>query len=165
LRVYEVAYDGGRIKEMKNDAVRNGDRLEYSYDDAGRVSTVGYVDSNGVVFTRLFYSYDVRQLTGIERQRRVTSGFITDKLTALSYFPDCNLLEPGNTTSRIDGQQETTTVDRFELHDDMINVDGFGLIHDEPPTIGPVAGVQPRRAIRRERSVPGRHQRRRPLQF
>jgi hypothetical protein len=129
---YDVQYDGGRISEMRNIAISNGTRLAYVYDDAGRVSVVRYLDSNGLVYTTLFLSYEGRKLTGLERARRITGGFIVDKTMALSYYPDGNLREITEHRPPVDGQQtETTTIDRFEQYDDRLNVDGFSLIHDD----------------------------------
>src|SRR5215212_9272538 len=45
--LYDVIYDGGRIAEMRNNTLGNQDRLLYVLDNAGRVSTVRYVDSDG----------------------------------------------------------------------------------------------------------------------
>jgi hypothetical protein len=132
LRMYDVIYQGGRISELRNNALGNRDRLEYVYDDTGRVSAIRYVDSNELVYTTLFFSYDGPRLTGIERDRRVASGFIIDMTMSLMYYPDGNLLEIIEHRPLIDGQQtETTTVDHFEQYDDRINIDGFGLIHTE----------------------------------
>ena len=132
LRMYDVTYEGGRISEMRNNVVVNRDRLEYVYDDAGRVGAVRYVDASGVVFATLFFSYDGQKLIELERDRRVEGGFIIDKTMAFSYHADGNLLEITEHRPAIEGHQdETTTVDRFEQYDDKINVDGFSLIHDE----------------------------------
>jgi hypothetical protein len=130
---YDVGYDSnGRISEMRNITLATGTRLDYVYDDAGRVGAVKYVDSNGATFTVLFFSYDGQKLTGIERDRRVEGGFIIDKTVSLSYYPDGNLRELTEHRPAIEGQQDaSTTVDRFEQYDDRINVDGFSLIHDE----------------------------------
>ena len=117
---------------MRNNVVVNRDRLEYVYDDAGRVSAIRYVDASGVVFTTLSFSYDGQKLTEIERDRRVEGGFIIDKTMAFSYHADGNLLEMTEHRPAIEGHlDETTTVDRFEQYDDKINVDGFSLIHDD----------------------------------
>src|SRR5438093_2590374 len=56
LRMYDVQYDGGRIKEMRNNVIVNHDELIYVYDDAGRVGAVRYRDPNGVTFTLLIFS-------------------------------------------------------------------------------------------------------------
>jgi hypothetical protein len=132
LNSYDLVYDGGRISEMRSTNVFNHDRLVYGYDDAGRVVSVKYTDENGIVFTVLFFTYNGQQLTGLERDRRVTGGLIIDKTMSFSYYPDGNLLELTEHRPAIDGlQTEGTTVDRFERYDDKINVDAFGLIHDD----------------------------------
>src|SRR6185503_14100156 len=125
---YDVTYDNGRLSEMRNNILVNHDRLEYVYDEAGRVGAVKYRDSNGVVFTVLFFTYDGQRLTGIERERKVTGGFIIDKTMSMTYYGDGNLRELTEHRPAIEAlQDETTTVDRFELYDDKINVDAFSL--------------------------------------
>lgn len=132
LTMYEVTYDGGRIKEMRNNIIVNHDRLVYLYDNAGRVSTVSYTNSNGLVFTRLRLSYDGQKLSRLQRERLINSDFVIDKTMSFSYYADGNLLELTEHRPAIDGlQDETATVDHFEQYDDKINVDGFSLIHDD----------------------------------
>jgi hypothetical protein len=129
---YDVIYAGGRISEMKNNTLGNQDRLEYVYDNVGRVSMVSYVKPNDEVSTRLLLSYDGEKLTRTERQRNLATGFTTDKITTLSYDPDGNLLELTEHRPFIVGEQDaTTTVDHFAQYDDGINVDGFSLLHSE----------------------------------
>ena len=132
LTDYEVVYDrGGRITEMRNTAV-NRDRLAYIYDNAARVSAILYADPSGAVYTRLSLTYDGQRLTRLERRRVVDGAFVLDKTMSLSYYADGNLQEITEHRPSVDGQQdETTTVDRFEQYDDKLNVDGFGLIHDD----------------------------------
>lgn len=129
LRMYDVTYDGDRISEMADNV--SHDKLRYSYDESDRVSAIRYHDSNGRIYAALTFSYEGQKLTGIERVRKVDSGFIIDKTVSLSYYPDGNLLDITTHRPPIDGQTETTTVDRFEQYDDQINVDGFSLTHDE----------------------------------
>ena len=132
LRMYDVTYDRGRIKEMRNNVLVNHDELIYAYDDAGRVSGVRYRDSNGETYALLVFSYEGQKLTGVERDHRVDGGFIIDKTMSLAYDADGNLFTLTEHRPAIDGEQtETTTIDRFELYDDKINVDGFSLIHDD----------------------------------
>ena len=133
LTRYDVTYDdAGRLSEMQNNILVNHDRLEYFYDDAGRVDEVRYVGSDGSVFTVVFLTYDGPKLTGLERDRRVEGGFIVDKLVGFSYYPDGNLMDVTEHRPRVDGtQDETTTVDHYEQYDTGINVDGYGLIHDD----------------------------------
>jgi hypothetical protein len=131
LRVYEVMYDGQRISEMRN-TVGAQERLQYFYDNAGRVTAVNYVDTNGQVFARLDFAYACQLLTGVERVQRVVSGFVIDKVMTLSYYPDGNLRELTEHRPAVDGEQTESTVDDlFEQYDDQINVDGFSLLHDD----------------------------------
>ena len=132
LNSYSLVYDGDRLSEMRSNSLFNHDRLVYVYDDAGRVVSVKYTDQNGVVFTVLFFTYSGQQLTQLERDRRVTGGLIIDKTMSFSYYPDGNLLELTEHRPAIDGlQTEGTTVDHFDGYDTKINVDAFGLIHDD----------------------------------
>jgi hypothetical protein len=132
LTTYDVTYAGGKIAEMKNNTIANHDRLVYVYDDAGRVAAIRETDESGVVFIALFFTYTGDKLTGLERDRRVTGGFIIDKTMSFSYSADGNLLELTEHRPAIEGfQPETTVKDRFEQYDNGINVDAFGLIHND----------------------------------
>jgi hypothetical protein len=132
LTMYGVTYDGGRISQMKNNTLGNQDRLEYVYDNQGRVSSVTYVDPNGVVFTRVSLSYAGQKLTGIERARKLGADFVVDKTMTFSYYPDGNLLEITDHRPAVEGRQtESETFDRFEQYDDKVNVDAFSLIHND----------------------------------
>ena len=128
---YSIAYDGGRISEMRNDILVNHDRLEYVYDDSSRVGTIKYADASGVVYTVVFFTYDGPKLIGVERDRKVDAGFIVDKTMSLTYSTDGNLFELTERYPAIEGQAASTTVDRFEQYDDKINVDDFSLLHTE----------------------------------
>jgi hypothetical protein len=133
LTNYDVIYTAdGRIKELQNNILVNRDRLVYAYDSDGRVAGIRYVDANGVTFTTVFLTYENGKLKEVERSRAVPGGFIIDKVTTLSYYPDGNLMERTERRPKIDGvQDQATTVDRFEGYDGGINVDGFSLIHDD----------------------------------
>lgn len=132
LYVYDLAYTGDRLSEMRNNGPANHDRIVYAYDDAGRVAGVRYVDANGVTYTVVIFTYDGQKLTGLERDRRVDGGFIIDKEMSFSYYPDGNLFELTEHRPPIDGvQDDATFVDRFEQYDTGTNVDGFDLIHSD----------------------------------
>ena len=132
LTRYDLSYAGGRLSEMRNNILVNHDRLVYTYDDAERVAEVSYVDDSGVVFTRVHYSYDGRKLIGVERERKTANGFIIDKTMALSYGGDGNLSDLTEHYAAIPGvQDDATFTDHYEQYDAGINVDGFGLLHDE----------------------------------
>ena len=132
LTLYDVIHEGGRIRELRNVAGTNRDRIVYAYGATGRADRVEYVDADGVTFTRLHFTYDGPKLVAFERERRVAAGFVVDKTVTLSYHADGNLRELTQRRPRIDGfQDEATRTDRFEQYDDGINVDGFALIHDD----------------------------------
>ena len=129
--MYQVIYQGDRISELRNNTLGNEDRLEYAYDGAGRVTRINYVRPNDLVFTRLSLSY-VESFSSLERQRLISGTFVVDKTMAFSYYPDGNLEELTEHRPAIGGfQPEATTLDRFEQYDGKINVDAFGLLHDE----------------------------------
>lgn len=129
---YGVSYLGSRIKELQNNSLGNRDRLVYSYDSDGRVVGVRYVNASGTTFTIVIFTYDGDKLTEVERSRAVPGGFIIEKTTTLSYWPDGNLRQLAEHRPAIDGVQgESNGVLTFEQYDQGLNVDGFGLIHDD----------------------------------
>lgn len=131
LRTYDVSYDRGRISQVQG-TLGNRDRLEYAYDDAGRVAIVKYINANDSVFTTLFFMYDGEKLVELERDRRVTGGFIIDKTMSFSYHADGNLRSIVEHRPPVDGvQDETTSTTTYSQYDGGINVDGFSLIHDD----------------------------------
>jgi hypothetical protein len=129
---YAVSYLGDRIRELRNDALGNHDRIVYAYDVDGRVAGVRYVDENGVTFTVNVYTYDGDKRTGVERSKRIADGLVIDKTITLSYWPDGNLRELTEHRPKIEGLQgESSDVVTYEQYDTGLNVDGFGLIHDD----------------------------------
>lgn len=130
--LYDVSYEGDRIKELANNTLGNQDRLEYSYDLAGRVAAIRYVGANGLPFAIVSLSYSGQRLASLERSRKINSAFVIEKIMSFSYDADGNLLELVEHRPAIAGRQEEATFrDRFEQYDDKLNVDGFGLIHNE----------------------------------
>jgi hypothetical protein len=128
--IYDVSYTNGRIAELHNNTAGNADRLEYVY-DAGRVATVNYVDPTGTVFARVRLTYTGDKLTRLDRERKLQPGFTIEKTLSFSYDTAGNLQEIVDHRPAVNGQEATTTVDRFEQYDGNVNVDGFGLIHND----------------------------------
>jgi hypothetical protein len=128
---YDVIYDGDKISEMRNNIIVNKDRLQYFYDNAGRVNVVRYADSTGLVYTRINLTYDGQKLIKLERERKIGADFIVDKTVTMSYHPDGNLLDLTVHRPAIAGQDESTVNDRYEQYDNKINAQGFSLLHDE----------------------------------
>lgn len=130
--VYELHYEGGRLAEMRNNILVNHDRLVYAYDNAGRVGGVSYVGSDGVEFTRVHLTYQGQRLVGLQRERRTDAGFLVDKTMSFTYDANGNLFDLTEHFPAVPGvQDDVTFTDRYEDYDTGINVDAFGLIHDE----------------------------------
>lgn len=129
--IYDVLYQDGRIAELRNNTAGNMDRLQYVYDAAGRVGTVNYLDPTGAVFARVRLTYDGDKLSRLDRERRLEAGLTLEKTLSFSYYADGNLQEVVDHRPAVNGQEATTTVDRFEQYDNGINVDAFSLIHND----------------------------------
>jgi hypothetical protein len=131
LTMYTLSYVDGRLSAMQNGTLGNQDRLVYHYDGAGNVAQVDYVSSSGV-FTQVRLSYDGAKLVGLERQRKTATGFVVDKTMTMAYGADGNLSDVTEHRPAIDGvQPATTTNDHFANYDAGLNVDSFGLLHQE----------------------------------
>lgn len=132
LTNYHVVYKNGRISELQNHLLTIQDRLIYRYDDQGRVSQISYSNPNGDAFAHVFLTWQGDQLVGLTRERLTNGQFVTNKIVSLNYYPDGNLEQLTERFPEVPGiQSEATTVDRYEGYDDKLNVDGFGLLHDE----------------------------------
>lgn len=131
LTRYDVVYQGDNIREMRNNILVNKDRLQYFYDNNGRVSNINYADSNGIVFTRVFLTYEGTRLTKLEREVKSAAGFILDKRMIFSYYADGNLMEVSTHRPMINGSSEQNSTDRYQLYDNKLNVDDFQLLHSE----------------------------------
>jgi YD repeat-containing protein len=132
LTRYEVLYNAGRIKELANTTLGSGVKLAYSYDAAGRVDTVRYLDASGAPFTIVSLSYNGARLMSLERRRKLETTFVLEKTMSFSYYPDGNIEQIVDHRPAVAGQQaDATTTDRFEQYDDKINVDGFSLLHND----------------------------------
>ena len=129
---YDVRYDGGRISALTNITLSNRDTLKYVYDDSGRVLAIQYVNGSGTVYTRIIFTFEGQQLRQLQRERKLSDGFIIDKQMTFAYYPDGNVRDITEHHPAIDGEQtETSMVDHYENYDTKINVDGFSLLHTE----------------------------------
>jgi len=95
------------------------------------VDTVDSVDATGTVFTRVLLTYDSDKLSRLDRERKLEPCFTIDKTMSFSYYADGNLQEIVEHRAAVNGQEATTTVDRFEQYDDNVNVAAFSLIQDD----------------------------------
>lgn len=129
---YHVKYVSNRISEMVNDIPGFEEKLQYFYDNSGKVNSVNYLDVTGAVYIKVSFSYNGQKLIKLERQRRLGSDFVVNKSLSFSYYADGNLKEVIDHRPLVPGrQEESTTSDKFEQYDDKVNVDGFTLIHND----------------------------------
>ena len=130
---YSVRYQNARITELRDSAVGNFNRLEYHYDAVGRVDTVNYHDNSGALYARVLLTYSGSQLVRLDRERMLdTLGLVLEKTMTFSYYPDGNVQDIVDHRPEVAGRQaDGTSVDHFEQYDDNVNVDAFGLIHND----------------------------------
>ena len=126
---YEVRYVNGRISEM---ITALQEKLQYIYDNSGKLVTVNYFDQFGTFSMQFLFNYEGQKLIELERNRLLGTVFLLNKTMSFSYYPDGNLKEIIDHRPGINGvQQESTTTDRFIQYDNKVNVDDFDLIHND----------------------------------
>jgi len=116
---------------MRNNIIVNKDTLRYSYDVQGRVTTVAYINGAGVLYTKVFFTYDGYKLVQMERDQKSATGFTIDKTMSFSYYADGNLKDLVYHYLPFNGSPDQTFMDHFEQYDNKINTDGFSLIHND----------------------------------
>lgn len=131
LTRYDVIYKEDKISEMRNNTLLNKDRLQYFYDNAGKVNMVKYADSTGLVNTIIDLSYEGQKLIKLERRKKTGADFIPDKTITMIYHPDGNLFYLSVHRPAIGTQSESLIIYRYEQYDNKINAEGFSLLHDE----------------------------------
>ncbi len=130
LETTNIVYEGDRISEVRSASVLDANHLKYLYNFQGQPNVINYVDPNGITQKRVVLDYDGPRLVNLERQVNIGTSFITDKVMEFEYYPDGNLSRLIHHFT-IPGTPAINYTDRFEQYDDKINVDGFGLLHDE----------------------------------
>jgi hypothetical protein len=132
LYIYDVVYNENRISEMKSSMPLINFRLQYTYDNTGKVSMISYINAGGELYRKDLFTYHEQKLFKVERQVKTDSGFIAEKKTFFNYGPDGNLLE--KLVHRLPipaaGQTESFYSDWFDQYDDKISTDDFSLLHD-----------------------------------
>lgn len=131
LTRYDIIYKDGRIGQMRNNIVVNRDTLQYFYDNAGRADMITYIAQTGIVYTKIYLTYDGQKLIKIEREKKTGAGFVMDRTLTMTYHADGNLKDLTFHYLPFNGSDEHTYTDHFEQYDNKINVDGFSLIHNE----------------------------------
>ena len=128
---YNVTYDAGRIREMRSNILVNKDILQYFYNNSGDVISIHYADSTGIVYTKIDFSYKNGKLVKLERAKKSGTDFMYDKRSEMSYYEDGNLKDITYHYLPFNGQPESFNTVHFEQYDNNINVDSYGLIHNE----------------------------------
>jgi hypothetical protein len=129
-RNYEVLYNGDKISEMRNNNAINKDTLRYTYDAAGKISVINYIDKNNFNYKRCFLTYNGNKLQKIEWEANLVIGFILDRTMAFTYLADGNLSEMTDHVLPVNGQTETIKTIKYEQYDDKQNTDDFILVHE-----------------------------------
>lgn len=142
IRIYEVTYTNNRIAEIRNNTMVNKDRLQYMYDNTGKVSTVAYINEAGTIFRRAFFTYNGQQLVKIEWEVNSSNAPTPGRVMELIYQPGGNISEIKDSRkpqwSMLPGDYNT----RFEQYDNKTNVDGFALIHEDIDHLLLLPGIQ-----------------------
>ena len=128
---YNVIYNGNKISELRNNILVNKDRLQYMYNNDGKVGLIKYADSNGIVYKTVQFFYDGDKLIRLDRAKKVSAGFVFELTTLLSYFPDANLKDITYHFLPFEAQPEVTYTLHYEAYDNKLNEDGFALLHQE----------------------------------
>jgi len=131
LFMYNIFYRDNRITEMKNNVAVNKDRLQYVYSNTGQVDSILYIDLTGTMYKIMHFIYDGPRLIELERKLKSATGFVLEKTMTFAYNADGNLKQMTDHRPPVNGQGALTYIDRFEQYDSKINVDGFGLLHNE----------------------------------
>lgn len=140
--LYDVIYNGDKISEIKNNTAVNKDRLQYEYDNAGKVSVIKFINENNIVFKRCFPSFNGNQLIKLEWERKVAAGFVLELTLSFTYKADGNLLELNSHQLPFEGRTESQYTERYEQYDNKINTDAFSLVHEDGEHLILLPGVQ-----------------------
>lgn len=129
--MYDIFYEGNRIREMRNNIIVNHDTLRYTYDNSGRVALIKFINSSNVVYRLVNFLYNGNFIKEIEWDRRVDGvGYIIDRTMSFTFYADGNVKTVTDHRPPVDGADDYISVKTFEQYDDNINVDDFSLIHD-----------------------------------
>ena len=129
--IYDVIYNGGKIAEMRNNILVNHDTLRYTYDSAGKLALIKFINDANVIYRVASFAYNGRQVKEIEwDQKEGNVGFQVDRTLTFTYHPDGNLKTITEHRPAVSGSPKFTSTTQFEQYDDKINVEDFSLIHD-----------------------------------
>lgn len=142
IRIYDITYQDNKLIEMRNTALPNRDKMQYIYNESGKVDVIKYINEAGTLFRICFLIYEGQQLKSIEWEQKLDAGFIIDRTVSFTYYPDGNLKQMTDQRLPVSGQEEATHIDLFEQYDSKINTDGFSLTHNNNDHLLLLPGVQ-----------------------
>jgi hypothetical protein len=129
--IYDVVYDRDRIGEMRNNIIVNHDTLRYSYDPAGSLHEIDFINESNIIYRHVHFIYEGRRIKEIDWEvKQDDSLFFTDRTVTFSFYPDDNLKTMVDDRPAVKGSPEQIFTTLFEQYDSSINVDDFSLIHD-----------------------------------
>jgi hypothetical protein len=129
--IYDVLYNGTKISEMRNNIIVNHDTLRYSYDNAGKVTLIKFINQANVIYRHAFFAYNGNLIKEIEWDRKQPDGsFFIDRTLSFSFYPDGNVKTITDHRPPTAGVDDYISVTTFEQYDDKINADDFSLVHD-----------------------------------
>lgn len=129
--VYDVLYNGNKIREMRNNILVNHDTLRYVYDNPGKLVMIGFINDANVMYRHVFFAYNGDQIREIQWDHKEGNvGFLIDRTLSFTFYADGNVKTITERRPPIAGADESVSVKTFEQYDDKINIDDFSLIHD-----------------------------------
>lgn len=129
--MYDVLYDGKRIREMRNNIIINHDTLRYSYDNAGKITMIKFINTANVIYRLVFFKYSGDLIKEIEWDQRVGDiGYIIDRTLDFTFYADGNVKTITEHRPPVNGTPDYVSVKSFEQYDNKVNVDDFMLVHD-----------------------------------
>ena len=130
--MYDILYNGNKIGEMRNNIIVNHDTLRYSYDSAGKLTMIKFINESNIVYRLVNFTYDGDLIKEIEWNiKEGNIGYYIDRRVTFTFYPDSNLKTMIDFRAAFNGSPEQTLTTMFEQYDDKINVDDFSLIHDQ----------------------------------
>jgi len=127
---YDVLYSNGRISEMRNNIFINHDTLRYSYDNAGKLTLIKFINDANIVYRHAFFTYNGNLIKEVKWDRKQADGsFFTDRILSFSFYADGNVKTITDHQPAVPGVDDYISVKTFEHYDDKVNVDDFSLVH------------------------------------
>ncbi|HEY2350336.1 MAG TPA: hypothetical protein VGH64_15065, partial [Puia sp.] len=129
--IYDIFYGENKIAEMRNNVIVNHDTLRYSYDSAGKLALIKFINDSNIVYRLVFFEYAGDLIKKIEWNiKEGNVGYYIDRMVTFDFYPDSNLKTMVDFRAAYNGSSEQTLTTLFEQYDTKTNVDDFTLVHD-----------------------------------